>query len=356
QFETIEDYNVQAGEVAEPFRVLVVANFPANFSVDAARRLVSIAQSGRRCGVHTLISVDDRQQLPQGFNLADLEQPTVNLGWNGERFVWHDEDFEKFALTMDVPPDGEVADLILEMVGKKAKEASKVEVPFEFITAPAEQWWLSDSRTGINVALGRAGATKRQHLRLGYGTSQHVLVAGKTGSGKSTLLHALITNLALLYSPDEVELYLIDFKKGVEFKTYAVHELPHARVIAVESEREFGLSVLQRLDGELKLRGEKFRTSGVQDINNYRHATGEGLPRILLIVDEFQEFFVEDDRLAQDAAQLLDRLVRQGRAFGLPVLLGSQTLGGGYTPAPGTIHPMAVPRALPVSRARPHPV
>src|SRR5262249_36559875 len=39
QFETIEDYNVQAGEVAEPFRVLVVANFPANFSVDAARRL-----------------------------------------------------------------------------------------------------------------------------------------------------------------------------------------------------------------------------------------------------------------------------------------------------------------------------
>ena len=58
-------------------------------------------------------------------------------------------------------------------------------------------------------------------MKLGKGTSQHVLVAGKTGSGKSTLLHALITNLALHYSPDEVEFYLIDFKKGVEFKTYA---------------------------------------------------------------------------------------------------------------------------------------
>ena len=64
-----------------------------------------------------------------------------------------------------------------------------------------------------------------------------MLIAGRTGSGKSSLLHALITNLALHYSPDEAELYLIDFKKGVEFKTYAVHELPHAQVIAIESER-----------------------------------------------------------------------------------------------------------------------
>ncbi len=47
---------------------------------------------------------------------------------------------------------------------------------------------------GIDVPLGRAGATRLQNMKLGKGTSQHVLVAGKTGSGKSTLLHALITN------------------------------------------------------------------------------------------------------------------------------------------------------------------
>ncbi len=44
-----------------------------------------------------------------------------------------------------------------------------------------------------------------------------------------------MTNLAMWYSPDEVEVYLIDFKKGVEFKTYATHRLPHARAIAVEA-------------------------------------------------------------------------------------------------------------------------
>src|SRR5262249_61606858 len=159
--------------------------------------------------------------------------------------------------------------------------------------------------------------------RVGQGRSEHVLVAGKTGSGKSTLLHALVTNLALLYSPEEVELYLIDFKKGVEFKTYAIHELPHARVVAIESEREFGLSVLQRLDTELAIRGERFRAVSAQDLNAYRQATpGQRSPRILLIVDEFQEFFTEDDKIAQEAARLLDRLVRQGRAFGMHVPLG----------------------------------
>src|SRR5262249_58240798 len=97
----------------------------------------------------------------------------------------------------------------------------------------------------------------------GHGTSQHVVMGGKTGSRKSTLLHALITNLALNYGPDEVELYLVDLKKGVEFKTYAARVLPHARVVAIESEREFGLSVLLRLDAGLRRRGDLFRAAGV---------------------------------------------------------------------------------------------
>jgi DNA segregation ATPase FtsK/SpoIIIE, S-DNA-T family len=118
-------------------------------------------------------------------------------------------------------------------------------------------------------------------------------------------------------------------------------------VLAIESEREFGLSVLQRLDGILKERGDKFRDASVNDLAGYRAARpNEKTPRILLIVDEFQEFFVEDDKLAQEASLLLDRLVRQGRAFGLHVLLGSQTLGGAYSLARSTIDQMAVRIAL----------
>ncbi|GMU21539.1 MAG: hypothetical protein AMXMBFR13_16320 [Phycisphaerae bacterium] len=203
----------------------------------------------------------------------------------------------------------------------------------------------------LEVPIGRMGATRLQTLRLGHGVAQHALIAGKTGSGKSTLLHVLITNLSLWYSPDEVEFYLVDFKKGVEFKAYATHALPHARAVAVESDREFGLSVLQRVDGELTRRGALFRQLGVQDLAAYREASGKGMPRTLLIIDEFQEFFSEDDRLAQDAALLLDRLVRQGRAFGIHVLLGSQTIGGTSGLGRSTIGQMAVRIALQTSEA-----
>ena len=78
------------------------------------------------------------------------------------------------------------------------------------------------------------------------------------------------------------------------------------------------------------------------------------MPRILLIVDEFQEFFTEDDKIAQEASLLLDRLVRQGRAFGIHVLLGSQTLGGAYSLARSTLGQMAVRIALQCSEADAH--
>ena len=355
EFSTIEEYNIHAGEVAEPFRVLVVANFPVNFSESAARRLASIASSGTRCGVYTLISVDMKQQLPAGVQLKDLEPYCLNLTWKEGRFQWRSPEFGRYPLKLDAPPEPDVFTRLMHDVGQKAKDAHRVEVPFEY-TAPApEEYWTADSSSGISVPLGRAGATKLQYLKLGKGTSQHVLIAGKTGSGKSTLLHALIVNAALRYSPDEVELYLIDFKKGVEFKVYAALELPHAKVIAVESEREFGLSVLQRLDVELKLRGERFRDLGVQDLNGYRQLDGvPPLPRILLIVDEFQEFFVEDDKIAQDVALLLDRMVRQGRAFGIHVHLGSQSLGGAYSLARSTLGQMAVRIALQCSESDAH--
>ena len=78
------------------------------------------------------------------------------------------------------------------------------------------------------------------------------------------------------------------------------------------------------------------------------------MPRVLFVVDEFQELFVEDDKLAQDAGLLLDRLVRQGRAFGIHVLLGSQTLSGAYSLARSTMGQMAVRVALQCSEADAH--
>ncbi|MGB9625245.1 MAG: FtsK/SpoIIIE domain-containing protein, partial [Phycisphaerae bacterium] len=351
EFQTIDDYNAQAGELAEPYRYLVIADFPANLTDVAIHRLNSIAGTGARCGVYTLIVHDTRRSLPAGTHVDDLEAHSINLAREGDRFVWQDDVFRAFPLTLETPPGEEFLTRILHVVGRYAKESRRVEVPFESIAPPDARMWSADSSLDIEVPIGRMGATRLQMLRLGRGVMQHALIAGKTGSGKSTLLHVLVTNLALWYGPDEVEFYLVDFKKGVEFKTYATNALPHARAVAVESDREFGLSVLQRVDAELTRRGNLFRRQGVQDLASYRQASGEKLPRTLLIIDEFQEFFSEDDRLAQDAGLLLDRLVRQGRAFGIHVLLGSQTIGGTSGLARSTIGQMAVRIALQTSEA-----
>jgi DNA segregation ATPase FtsK/SpoIIIE-like protein len=355
EFQSIQEYNEHAGEVSEPYRILVVANFPVNISESAAKRLTSILQSGPRCGVYTLLTIDEQVSPPAGCSLADLEANATLFSCREGKILWRDTDFGDRPLRYDPTPDPETITKCLHHVGALARDAGRVEVPFEVIAPAPEEVWTFDSRSMVDVPLGRVGANKLQSMVLGKGTAQHVLVAGRTGSGKSTLLHALITNIALRYSPDEVELYLIDFKKGVEFKTYAAYRLPHARVVSIESEREFGLSVLQRLDEEIKRRGELFRALNVQDLAGYRDAQPDkSLPRIMLIVDEFQEFFVEDDKVAQECALLLDRLVRQGRAFGIHAQLGSQTLGGAFSLARSTLGQMAVRIALQCSESDAH--
>ncbi|MFG0333932.1 MAG: FtsK/SpoIIIE domain-containing protein [Maioricimonas sp. JB049] len=355
EFATIEEYNEFAGEVAEPYRFLVITDFPSRFSEIAARRLKSIVTSGPRCGVYTLLGADPTGPWPPGLKLADLEEQMRTFTWKADAFHPAPAVMSRWPVRIDTPPPPEQFTSIVKRIGELSRDARRVEVAFDRIAPNPADYWTSDSRSGIDVPLGRAGATKLQHLRLGRGTSQHMLVAGKTGSGKSTFLHALVTNLALHYSPEEIRFYLIDFKKGVEFKQYATSHLAHADVIAIESDREFGVSALQRLDDVLNERGETFRRHGVQDIAAFRNAVPDvPMPRILLVVDEFQEFFTEDDKLSQQATLLLDRLVRQGRAFGIHVILGSQTLGGAYSLARSTLGQVAVRVALQCSEADAH--
>ena len=329
-FRNMEEYNAQAGEVAEPYRLLVISDFPARFSDSAAQRLISIATNGPGTGVYLLMMVDGEQKLPYNFNLEDIERTATIISCDAQQSVWHDPDFAACALTLDQLPDIDIFQHIVGTVGETAVSASEVKVPFSRTVLPPEKWWQADTRANIQVPIGRRGAQEIQLFELDEKLLSSGLVIGRTGAGKSSLLHDLIINLALYYSPDELELYLLDFKK-VEFKDYAIYALPHARVIAIQSEREFGMSVLTGLDQELQRRSDLFRDLGFQSLSEYRQKTGKRMPRLLLIADEFQELFNVDDVLASQASLILDRLVRMGRAFGINVLLASQTLAGNYS-------------------------
>ncbi len=184
EFETIEEYNTMAGEVAEPFRVVVVANFPTNFNDNALRRLVSIVNSGARCGVYALILLDTKLQLPSGFQLKDIEKECVNLIWKDNKLNWREPNLGKYPLALDAPPDQGLFSQILHRVGAAARDANRVEVPFEFIAPKPDQFWTFSSSKTVDIPLGRAGATKLQHLILGKGTSQHRADLGQDGLGQ----------------------------------------------------------------------------------------------------------------------------------------------------------------------------
>ncbi|MFO0066183.1 MAG: hypothetical protein ACK523_09490, partial [Pirellulaceae bacterium] len=97
----------------------------------------------------------------------------------------------------------------------------------------------------------------------------------------------------------------------------------------------------------MQQRGEQFRSVGCQDVAGWRKARPDmPMPRVLLVIDEFQELFVEDDKLGQTASMYLDRIVRQGRSFGIHAILASQTLGGAYTLPRTTLAQMAVRVAM----------
>lgn len=186
--------------------------------------------------------------------------------------------------------------------------------------------WSKNSSKGLRVPVGVDSNGRVFELVLGEeGMVHNVLIGGGVGSGKTILLHNIIVNLATLYSPEELEFLLLDYKDGTEFITY--ENLPHTRVLSLGSELIFGLRTFEWLGRELNRRAGLFKRKRVNSIYAYREATGEIIPRLVVVIDEFQRLLA-DPMLGFQAAGLLDDIVRRGRSFGINVVLSTQSLAG----------------------------
>ena len=190
----------------------------------------------------------------------------------------------------------------------------------------------ASSADGVSFAIGRYGLTSVE-ITLGDELNQrhNMLITGAVGQGKSNLISVMIHSLCVRYPPDELEMYLLDFKEGVTFQPFVTGPedsyLPHARVLGLEADREFALSVLEHLFSIYRSRMATFKEVGVANLRQYR-AAGRAMPRILLVIDEFQLMFTEGDRLADTIAGMLVKAVRLFCAAGIHVVLASQTSGG----------------------------
>lgn len=365
QFQSLGEYNRSAGEMAEALRLLVVFDFPTQFSDRAAEQLLSIIENGPRCGIVTLLLLDPDREPTHGPSfdrlLASMDvvrwsgTRRVNLTTNGRTLPLEVVPDECPPLTFDATSRPQSAGAqLLTSIGSAARHSDEAVVDFDrtfqvlgsliegglasrvpMLTSGVEPiapsrpdtWWSGTTVQGASAPIGRSGA---QDIASLYFSSTDIaggaIVIGLPRSGKTTSLHAAILSMCMIYSPDELELYLIDAKHGVEFNAY--RELPHARMVAINREREFAVSVLQSLDREIERRAElmKREAPGRTNIQEYRSATGAKLSRIVAIIDEFHEIFEEDDRLGQAAFDAFSNIVRQGPFAGVHLVLASQTL------------------------------
>lgn len=321
----IEAYNSANPDVAVPYCFLVLVGFPRGVTPRAADLLFSLARTGRRAGCYILGGVLRGERPPQGFDFpAFMKQATYISVKGAHRIEWNDPEFARVSIQPDPPPPAAWIDRIARTIQSVAATSASLTIPFRRIAVRKAHWWEASSAGGLEADLGIDEAGRVYRIAIGQGVTHHALVGGATGTGKTNLLHLLVLMLSTAYSPQELELYLVDFKEGVEFQDYVTYALPHARAVVLEAEREFGLSVLQHLVEEMERRGEAFKAAGVNDIQEYRRRTGRPMPRILLIMDEYVVLFSEDDRLSFQASEALGALVMRGRSFGIHVLLSAQ--------------------------------
>ncbi|MEM6469550.1 MAG: FtsK/SpoIIIE domain-containing protein, partial [Planctomycetota bacterium] len=264
QFERVEDYNQIAGSMAEPYQAIAAVGFPEGLTRSGHKHLRALIESGIRCGLFVFLVCDEDQAWPNDLpRPQDQRMLEIVCDAGGRWYVDH-PGLEQLDFTPATNLPAEMRSDMVDKIGTAATQAARVEIPLPTILPEVGGQGSTDE--GIDITIGSQGGKRTLALQLGEGVRQHVLIAGKTGSGKSTLLHSIITSGAHQYTPNELQFFLLDFKKGVEFKSYADVSLPHARVIGIESEREFGRSVLQRLDEELQTRGERFRSASSQEI------------------------------------------------------------------------------------------
>ncbi len=325
--DSVEAYNGTTTGAMVPYHVLVFAGFPADVTDRAAELLSRLARNGPRAGLYILATRDPRLELPRGLDLAALTATATQLNLDDRgNLAWDDPDYGPSVAEPDQMPAAARVNPWLDAVGAAASSAAR-DLAFRRIAIPASQRWSGTTTDGLDVQIGVDSKGEPQHFVMGVRGIHHGLVGGDVRMGKTNLLHVLISQLALRYPPEELQLYLLDFKE-VEFDAYLTERLPHARAITSRTDREFGLSMLRRFHDEIDWRARLCREARVTDLPDYRRETGQVLPRALVIMDEFQVLFSEEDRLAREAGRLLADIAKRGAAFGLHLLFTTQSPGG----------------------------
>ena len=334
----IFEYNRNFEANPQSVHLFVFVNYPTGMRDDTAKRVMKIIQNGNKSGIFSIIINNKACPLSPGYKPAEYaqfidyaEKASLVINKNGKYFNLNmgvKNHFEpKKGITVDALPP------IIEMLKNSAESNRQKVVPLAQMYSDTDAMAASPrgiplSARVLDIPIGaRGGDIQTLCLKTSGDGSAHGVIIGGTGSGKSNLLHTIIMSACYKYSPEELNIYLLDLKEGVEFKYYEDNRLPHVKLLGVDLKEDLhsALAILKNLRQEVSRRGDLFKSHKISQIDQYTQ-DGKKLPRILVIIDEIQELFELDEKVGQEAILHLSELFKQGRAFGINILWASQNI------------------------------
>lgn len=327
-YDDLLDYNAHNPRRTEAITLLMLYDFPLNVDARCLELLSSVMQKGNRCGIYVVLCRNTAVEVASSYDhidekLAELEKNCVQIECKENGFALLP--YHLSVRLIEKPDAGQLEKFAVEY-HKAVEKLSVQSIHFEEILPP-EPFQGSTAKV-LKLPMGIGDGDSVVSMVFGEGTSHHGLIGGGTGGGKSTLLHTLIMSSMMNYSPEQLNLYLMDFKGGTEFKIYESERLPHIKLLALDALQEFGESILENLVQEMANRSDIFkRSGGYTKLEDYVTNTGNSMPRILVIMDEFQILFDSgtNRKVAERCANLAKKIVTEGRSYGVHLLMATQS-------------------------------
>lgn len=183
------------------------------------------------------------------------------------------------------------------------------QITLEELRAQTEPHQLGELHPAVAL-LDDPHAQAQCPLYLPLDTDGHAAIYGAPGTGKTVFLQTVAASLCTEYSPDEVNLYVMDFG-GWTMGMF--RGFPHVAAIANDNDEEQIMMIAQRLEGEMQRRKEAFARQGVGNLRTYIKATGERTPYLVLLIDNFAPVFPMYPKLED----FFVRLGREGGSYGI---------------------------------------
>lgn len=340
----LQELNEALGRDARlKYTFIILTDFPRHIKTSVANRLSQIVEAGSKAGIFVLMSWDMNADLDDNigapsFNHQQMLSRMELLVPQENRYYFrnsgHDEVFNRFSYEMD-STQMDVTDIerCLSYIDMQVEIAKKMAKPTilkqDFDSLEATEYEPAMSEISVTVGLD----VHDKHpvtFRFNSGDYIHGFILGQSGSGKSVLLNNIITSAILKYSPQDLMLYLMDFK-GVEFNKYI--GVKHTKAVLVDnSDPQMTLEVLRELKEENKKRVKLWQKESVSNIDGYnKKYPNNRLPQVLFVADECQVMFKESTNgteriIQQEIQEILNIIATQGRSQGIHMLLATQQL------------------------------